>query len=77
MEGSPQSLILNLKLPATILNFILDKFPIMRIGSTLRTVPISLILYHFGPRVYPLGSLVFALVVRLCVRPSLNISETH
>ena len=34
---------------------------------------------HFGPRVYPKGSLVIALVqvcVRPCVCPSLNISET-
>ena len=33
----------------------------------------------FGPRVYPKGSLVIALVrlcVRVSVRPSLNISET-
>ena len=34
---------------------------------------------HFGPRVYPKGSLVIALVrvsVRVSVCPSLNISET-
>ena len=30
---------------------------------------------NFGPRVYPKGSLVIALV-RVCVLPSLNISET-
>ena len=42
------------------------------------------LLSHFGPRVYPIGSLVMTLVVRLCmcpsvyvcVRPSLNISRT-
>ena len=33
------------------------------------------IFLYFGPRVYPKGSLVIALV-RVCVRPSLNISET-
>ena len=34
---------------------------------------------HFGPRVYPMGSIVIALVrplVRPSVRPSLNISES-
>ena len=34
---------------------------------------------YFGPRVYPMGSMVIALVsplVRPSVRPSLNISET-
>ena len=32
-------------------------------------------LSYFGPRVYPLGSIVIALV-RLSVRPTVNISET-
>ena len=35
----------------------------------------SLVFSNFGPRVYPKGSLVIALV-RVCVHPSLNISET-
>ena len=48
------------------------------IGSELNKIVVIIYVYHLGPRVYPMGSIVITLVrplVHLSVSPSLNISE--